>query len=107
MSASVPEPNPIPEGKVVSNILINWISENGGEDSKACIELIRERDLFGRQKYGQPLMTKDGRNTIEDLRQEIGDALQYTMKAIENGEDLSPVLPHIRMLDKLITHGIL
>lgn len=34
-------------------------------------------------------MTEDGRDDIEDLLQEIGDALQYAMKAKLNGRNLS------------------
>ena len=37
------------------------------------IVLVEERNAFGVAKYGQPLMTQDGRNGIEDARQELCD----------------------------------
>ena len=53
------------------------------------IELVKQRDAFGRAKYGQPLMTNDGRNGLEDARQEMGDLLQYICKVIEAKEATS------------------
>ena len=84
VSPSIPEPPPNASGIIVPDELIKWL---GGHDD--LIELIRQRDAFGRAKYGQPLMSNDGRNGIEDARQELGDLLQYVMKCKLAGQDLT------------------
>lgn len=96
---SQPEPAPLNKGKSVPDELIKWLHSQ--TNSAEAIQLIRERDEFGRKKYGQPLMTEDGRNSVEDARQELGDLLQYVYKAKMNGEDLTPIreiLPHLANL---------
>lgn len=41
------------------------------------------RDQSGRQKYGVPLQTNNGRDALVDLYQEILDAAVYLRQAIE------------------------
>lgn len=99
--ASVPEPPPKSGGRLVTPILLDWLEEKRraapalserthkpAEERLAAqeaIKLVKERDAFGRSKYGQGLSLGDGRDTFEDLRQELGDALQYTTKLILEG----------------------
>jgi len=56
-------PAPLAGGREVTPVLLAWIAENvtdvGIRD--ALLFGIAERDTFGRQKYGQPLLTGDGR----------------------------------------------
>lgn len=90
MSVSVPEPPPKDEGIFVTPLLIKWIQENANlsDDIKRdTVKLIEQRDAYGFNKYKQHLRTDDGRNTLEDARQEYGDLLQYLFKAIIRGED--------------------
>lgn len=77
--ASVPEPSPIMKGEIVTQSLVKYLQEC---NHPTIVELVKERDAFGRKKYGQPLMTEDGRNTLEDIRQEFGDLIQYMWKGI-------------------------
>lgn len=76
---SVPEPPPQPKGVVVPDALIAYLQLTFVTSQELC-DLIRQRDAFGRAKYGQPLMSQDGRNGVEDARQEAGDLLQYAFK---------------------------
>lgn len=94
-SASVPEPAPKNEGEDVTAWVLRMfkalspqIKTKGGENHglQAMIALVEARRAFGIEKYGQPLMSQDGRDTLEDLRQEIGDAVAYTFKALISGE---------------------
>lgn len=98
VAPSVPEPAPKASGHVVPDTLIHVIEKlrdtrciepNVGD---ALVHLIRERDAFGRAKYGQPLMSNDGRNGIEDARQELGDLLQYIMKCRLADDDMTDFL---------------
>lgn len=86
--ASVPEPAPVSRGVPVTPALLAWLETlahvKGAPELSA---LVRERDAFGRAKYGQPLMSDDGRNTVEDARQELGDLAQYLFKARMQGVD--------------------
>ena len=94
MNISVPEPAPIKEGLVVADLLKEKIRSVHSLDNRrirCAIKLIEARDNFGRKKYGQPLMTKDGRNSIEDALQELIDLMFYIYKAQLNGEDLTEI----------------
>ena len=42
----------------------------------------KARDDFGRKKYGVPLMTEDGRDTLQDAYEEALDLAVYLKKAI-------------------------
>lgn len=103
-AASIPEPPPLRLGEPVTPPLLAWIESRGRaeahrippEHTQAALELVRARDTFGRAKYGQGLLTGDGRNTVEDARQELGDFLQYLYKAHLNGEDLTPLAGPMR-----------
>ena len=74
----------MPRGEIVPDVLCNSIIRDHPQLSAArkeqLINLVRERDAFGRTKYGQPLMSNDGRNGITDARQELGDLIQYACK---------------------------
>lgn len=79
IKASIPEPPPLREGVEVTPLLLEWLERVNMNEK--VIHLIKERHLYGLNKYGQGLMTEDGRNTLEDARQEAGDLLQYLFKA--------------------------
>lgn len=85
---SVPDP---PHGEPVSIALIRYIimSKTPSDVQSSLVQLIYERDVYGRAKYGRPLMIDDGRDSVEDARHKFGDMMQYAYKARMNGEDLS------------------
>ena len=89
---SIPEPSPVAKGHNVPEALIECINNSNLTDELApyresLVQLIRQRDEFGRQKYGQPLMSEDGRSGVEDAKQELGDLLQYAFKCKLNGSE--------------------
>ncbi len=49
-------------------------------------------------------MTKDGRNTLEDARQELGDLLQYCFKAKMNGENIQEITNLMPILCELLDY---
>lgn len=85
---SVPEPMPKNEGISITPLVLDWLRNR---NFNSTTELIYERHNYGLQKYGQELMSNDGRNEIEDARQELGDLLQYLTKAKVNKCDLKEV----------------
>ena len=101
---SIPEPPPQNKGECVTDKLIEYINMMciGMDIKSETIELIQQRSEFGYKKYGQYLMTQDGRNTIEDARQELGDLLQYVFKARMNGEDISCIKRMLPVLVELL-----
>lgn len=60
---SVPEPDPKESGVEVTAPLLEHV-----KDYRHVVALIRERHAFGLKKYGQPLMSLDGRNGLGTLR---------------------------------------
>ncbi len=107
MSAGTPEPPPVARGESVTPKLLAWIASNErfDADTKAALKsLVEQRHAYGMAKYGQPLMTLDGRNTSIDAKQEAGDLLQYVFKACLTGcahAVLDEVQPVIRALQVL------
>jgi len=60
---------------------------NGFPYREEIIKDFRERDDFGRSKYGVPLQPFNGRNAVIDLRQEIQDGIAYSYQAWEECKD--------------------
>jgi hypothetical protein len=89
----VPEPPPQPKGQPVTPQLVAWLERHGSAQS---MELVQARAAFGLSKYGQGLMTGDGRNTFNDLSDELGDAQQYAFKALLNGDLTSAQVDTLR-----------
>ena len=82
---STPEPPPERGDRDVPGPLIAFLEDQGYDDAA---DLVRERVRFGVEKYGTRLETDNGRDPIEDAKQEIGDALQYLAQAKMEGRDL-------------------
>jgi hypothetical protein len=83
-----PEPLPRAEGEPIPELLVEWLEEKI-ENSGTVISDVQARAEFGFKKYGQYLMSDDGRDTINDARQEAIDLLKYMFKARVRGEDLT------------------
>ena len=56
-------------------------------EKPACWDLVvkdmKDRDAWGRSKYGTPLQPFNGRDAIVDLYQELLDAVVYCRQLIE------------------------
>ena len=47
------------------------------------VDDIREREKVGYKKYGKALLPHDGRDSMQDLYEELLDAAQYIKKVME------------------------
>lgn len=93
------QPAPRNEGENVPEAFRRWAALRG---YNASVALSEKRDAFGREKYGQPLMSDDGRDTMQDAVEEIGDLMHYLYKAKMQGVDLSKEVDLKKHLDVLI-----
>lgn len=102
--AATPEKLPVPHGTVVTPHLIKWIESQpiSGVRVHQIVADILARDAYGRRKYGQQLMSEDGRDHVNDARQEILDALQYIQAARIQGSDVRELLPLLRLVTRMI-----
>lgn len=100
---SVPEPPPLNEGDEVTPKAVEWLRRTGRD---RLVPVIEARAAFGLAKYGQPLRTGNGRDTVEDLRQEIADAIQYAVKGRMLGLDLYAMRDLVIALHELVTGGM-
>lgn len=102
--AATPEKMPVPHGTVVTPHLIKWIESQpiSGTRVHQIVADILARDAYGRRKYGQPLMSEDGRDHVNDARQEILDALQYIQAARLQKLDVRELLPLLRLVVRMI-----
>jgi hypothetical protein len=79
-----------------------WARANGYTEAA---DLSASRAAFGEAKYGQPLMTGDGRDSVEDAKDEIGDFFHYLQKAIMNDEDVDELVPLMKAAYALLEIG--
>ena len=56
------------------------------------IEHLRQRAAFGAKKYGIPLRTFDGRNTIQDALEEALDTAVYLTKLRREWDEIADLL---------------
>lgn len=107
---SKPEPPPIPGKEDVTATLLERLQihddlHKGDPDFNKSIKdvhfLITQRRLYGMEKYGTTLQTDNGRDPIEDCKQELGDALQYWTQAEMEGRDVEPLRVMLRTMNEL------
>ena len=103
-SASRPEPAPENAGEPVTPALVAWIQAQGLDEGtkRSVIAGVEERSAFGAEKYGQVLMSRDGRDSVNDAAQELIDALQYIQAARMKGQNLDAVKPLVALLTQLV-----
>lgn len=77
------QPDPSPNGYAITPKLLISIFHY-----EQLSELIQQRYEFGMQKYGQPLMSLDGRSGLVDAQEEMGDLVQYVFKVFTVPENL-------------------
>lgn len=103
-----PSPIPQPDRRPVWEMVVadtkSIYSAHVGIDRVALDDLLRdmsERDQVGRQRYGVPLTTHNGRDHVIDAYQEKLDASVYLRAAIAEGEPLVPI--YHRTLEDLMS----
>ena len=88
-AASTPEPPPelSERSEPVFPFIIEQLrnAKYNTETANWLADLLEERRNFGLQKYGQELHTHNGRDAIEDARQELGDLVVYLTQASMEG----------------------
>jgi hypothetical protein len=108
----VDQPPPIPTGRrPVWEIVMDYVRNNGTRSDGSRPELIesvlldmRERDTLGRERYGKPLTSGNGRDHLIDAYQECLDASVYLANELdEHGADPSAELsdPTLRRVQQL------
>lgn len=72
----------------------------GGQEcvQDALIKLIEERKQLGIQRYGSPLMTHNGRDSVRDATEEALDLTVYLMQVGMEMRDLRDTLERTRTL---------
>ena len=103
-SASTPEPAPENAGEPVTPALVAWIQAQGLDEGtkRSVIAGVEERSAFGAEKYGQVLMSRDGRDSVNDAAQELIDALQYIQAARMKGQNLDAIKTLVALLTQLV-----
>lgn len=71
------------------------------ETVRDVLDDMAARDAIGRERYGTPLMTRNGRDPLVDMYQEDLDAVVYMKQAMLEGEAL-PLGMYLRRMDDLM-----
>lgn len=106
--AAKPEPPPTGEGDVVLDALLKKIDEAGMGHAHLFPLQQRVRDdlvaraEFGLKKYGTRLRINNGRGCINDLYQEVLDAVMYSMQARMEGKHAGTFVESFLTLAQLI-----
>ena len=106
---SLPEPPPAASGLEVYDQLCRWMDHHYPEKTQDVLnfaELIQKRHNYGKQKYNQALMTGDGRDDLEDARQELGDLAMYATKALMNHHDVSELRGFLEIVGSLLQNEV-
>lgn len=108
--ATVVQPQPADgHGEPVTETLLEWIGNRYPRDEegvKSTVQGIVQRSVFGLQKYGTVLKTRNGRDPVVDCSQEVWDGLQYAMQAKMEGKDLTELKKAIFILYELVDADI-
>lgn len=102
------QPKPTKGGVEVYSIMFNYLGNEGkesGEESgeeKEIKELLKSRYDFGKKKYGQALMTEDGRDVVRDLEEELLDAIYYLSSALYTKKDITRAKKMLKILNDMI-----
>jgi|SRR5271170_1136135 len=97
------QPAPKNKGIVIFNLIPSYLDkvENKTYNSEVLQQLIGRYD-FGISKYGIPLMSDDGRDSVRDINEELLDAIQYTVKAKYNKCDLTSTKKLLYVLNEIV-----
>lgn len=101
LQSSVPEPPPQKGEKYVFPILEGMLINSHIAGSRDFLTLVRQRRQYGINKYKTELMTFNGRNAIEDAKQEIGDCAAYIIQAKLEGRSDEEINKLKQMVDIL------
>lgn len=88
-SLNMPEPDPVPTSATPTwELVISYMETlRAGYPHPSIIDSVvvdmKERDAFGRQKYGTPLQYNNGRNHLVDAYQEALDRVVYLRNELE------------------------
>ncbi len=108
---SIPEPKPENKGiEVYPIIKLELEKLPDSVEKREILTLLSKRREFGLNKYGQTLMSDDGRNTTEDAEQELGDFLMYFEKLkirIDNKQESADKLTRLSKLLKFTTEFVI
>lgn len=97
------QPAPKNEGIVIFNLVPSHLDkiENKSYNSEVLQELVKRYE-FGLSKYGIPLMSDDGRDSVRDINEELLDAIMYTIKAKYNKCNLTSTKKLLYVLTEII-----
>lgn len=105
LAAATAEPMPSGEGQPVSEALIKELRNDWGRTPETLdiIKAISQRSEVGLNKYGTVLRVNNGRDCLNDLEQELLDALQYLKQARMEGKKIPRrILVELRMLSEYV-----
>lgn len=97
------QPKPINKGIVIFNLIQSYLDKIQDKSfNNEVLEQLFNRYNFGLQKYGQPLMSDDGRDSVRDANEELLDCIQYVIKCKYNKCDLSSIRKTLYILNQII-----
>jgi hypothetical protein len=83
MSAATPEPKPVPNNHpAIADVVAAELVALHEPMAREVATDVMARKAFGLAKYGTPLQPFNGRNTLNDLYQELVDAVKYARVAL-------------------------
>lgn len=96
------QPSPKKGGVEVYSILPKYLKGTVGENNEYLQQKLKQRYDFGKKKYGQALMTEDGRDTVRDLEEELLDAIYYLSSNLHTNKNIDNAKMMIRTINGMI-----
>lgn len=97
------QPKPVNKGIVIFNLIQSYLDQVEDKSfNSEVLEQLFQRYTFGLQKYGQPLKSDDGRDSVRDANEELLDCIQYLIKCKYNKCDINPIKKTLYILNQII-----
>ena len=97
------QPKPVNKGIIVFNLIQSYLDRVEDKSfNNEVLEQLFKRYNFGLEKYKQPLMSNDGRDSVRDANEELLDCIMYIMKCKYNKENISEVKRTLYVLNQIM-----
>lgn len=96
------QPVPKKGGVEVYGILQKYLKGTAGESDEYLQQKLKERYDFGKKKYGQALMTDDGRDSVRDLEEELLDTVYYLASNLHTKKNIDKAKMMIKAINGMI-----
>lgn len=96
------QPAPKKGGVEVYSLFDKYLKHTTGETNEYLRKKLSDRYEFGKKKYGQALMTEDGRDSVRDAEEEALDLIYYLVSCVHTGKNIDNLKIMVHTINDII-----